>query len=575
MALRTFSQYNLKPMKVLRSLFVLLFLLGMHTQIYAFQTEENQPSEYLSNPQRSVHTFLHWQQTGHQNFDLVVLPMKLATDASKEEQQELAEQLKRVLDARGLLVEYEAIPNNPNYSDSLSGLNQYILFDQVPEVYLSKVGNEWVFSQATIDQIPELYRATFSSFMEAILDQLPEWAETEWFGISLWQYVALFLWILIGLILRRIFEFVLDNYIRRLTKKTTFTWDDDLLEGVERPVGFIFLMVFFALTYTNLRLPVTINLYLSTILEIAISVGVVWLFYNLSGVFAKYLTVITNRTENKLDDQLVPLIRKSLRFFVITMGVILILQNNGYNVASLIAGLGIGGLAVALAARDTLANFFGSITIFLDRPFRIGDWIKIGNVEGIVEEVGFRSTRIRTFYNSLVSVPNSNVSTSDIDNYGLRKYRRLKTVLNLTYSTSPEQMEAFVEGIKAIVKANKNFRQDFYEIHFNSFGAHSLDVLVYVFFEVPDWSAELQQRHNFLLEVLRLAEEVGVEFAFPTQTLHVDSHYQNEARIVGESKSEEELAGSVAAFGPGGNKGKPDGLRIFKDGKEVDFGAKK
>ena len=194
------------------------------------------------------------------------------------------------------------------------------------------------------------------------------------------------------------------------------------------------------------------------------------------------MTVITDRTENKLDDQLVPLIRKSLRFFVVTMGIILILQNNGYNVASLIAGLGIGGLAVALAARDTLANFFGSITIFLDRPFRIGDWVTIGKVEGVVEEVGFRSTRIRTFYNSLVSVPNSNVSNSDIDNYGMREYRRLKTVLNLTYATTPEQIEAFVEGIKAIVKANKHFRQDFYEVHFTTFGAHSLDVLVYMSF---------------------------------------------------------------------------------------------
>lgn len=562
-------------MRFFRSLFVLILLLRFTQQAYSFQDPVPNTTKYLSNPQRAVHTFLHWQQTGHKNLDLVVLPMKQATDASKEEKIELAEQLKRVLDARGLLVEYEGIPKNSNYADSLSGLNQYILFDQLPEVYVTKVGDEWVFSKATIDEIPALYRATFSSFIEAILDQLPAWTETEWLGIAVWQYAAIFLWILVGFVLRKIFEFVLDNYIRRITKKTKFTWDDDLLEGVERPIGFIFLMVFFSLTYTNLRLPVTINLYLSTILEIAISFGVVWVFYNLSGVFAKYLTVITSKTENKLDDQLVPLIRKSLRFFVVIMGVILILQNNGYNVASLIAGLGIGGLAVALAARDTLANFFGSITIFMDRPFRIGDWIKIGNVEGTVEEVGFRSTRIRTFYNSLVSVPNSNVSTADIDNYGMREYRRLKTVLNLTYSTTPEQMEAFVEGIKAIVKANMHFRQDFYEVHFNSFGAHSLDVLVYVFFKVPDWSTELQQRHNFLLEVLRLAKEVGVEFAFPTQTLHVDSLYQDEPRKVGNSKSEDELAGSVAAFGPGGTKGKPDGLRIFKEGKEIDFGAGK
>jgi len=556
-------------------IFVIGLVILIPAQLFGFQgSNETEQDGYLSNPRRAVHTFLHWQQQGHQNLDRVILPFK-QTDKNREDKVELATELRKVLDALGLLVVYENVPNNPNYSDSLSGLKQYILFEKLPEVYLVKRNNEWVFSQATIEQIPALYQATFSGVIEAMLDQIPEWSKNEWLGVEIWQYLAVFIWLLIGVILRKIFEFVLDNYIRRITDKTKFTWDDDLLDGVERPSGFIFLMTFFLISYTNLQLSVTVNLYLSTIFEVAISVGFVWLFYNLADVFAKYLTVITSKTDNKLDDQLVPLIRKTLRFFIVVMGVILVLQNNGYNVASLIAGLGIGGLAVALAAKDTLANFFGSITIFADRPFKIGDWIVVGNVEGTVEEVGFRTTRVRTFYNSLVSVPNSQVATTDIDNYGMRQYRRLKTVLNLTYSTTPEQMEAFVEGLKAIVKANKNFRQDFYEIHFNSFGAHSLDVLVYVFFDVPDWSTELQQRHNFLLEVLRLAKEVGVEFAFPTQTLHVDSFFKDQARKVGESRTDDELATGVHAFGPGGNKGNPDGLKIYKDGKEIDFGAGK
>lgn len=538
---------------------------------FAFQSATQ--DGYLSNPRRAVHTFLHWQQKGHQNLDRVILPMQLA-DGTKEEKVDLAVELRKVLDARGLLVVYENVPNNPAFTDSLSGLNQYILFDEIPEVYLVKRDGNWVFSEATIEQIPILYRNTFNTVVEALLDQLPEWATNEWFGVEFWQYLAVLLWLLLGMILRKIFEFILDNYIRRITKKTRFTWDDDLLDGVERPSGFIFLMGFLLVSYTNLQLSVTVNLYLSTILEVALSVGFVWLFYNLADVFAKYMTVITAKTENTLDDQLVPLIRKTLRFFIVVMGVILILQNNGYNVASLIAGLGIGGLAVALAAKDTLANFFGSITIFVDKPFRIGDWIKVGGVEGTVEEVGFRTTRVRTFYNSLISVPNSNIATTDIDNLGMRKYRRFRTMLNLTYSTTPQQMEAFVEGIKAIVKSNKHFRQDYYEVHFNAMGAHSLDVLVYVFFDVPDWSTELQQRHNFLLEILRLAQEVGVEFAFPTQTVHVDSFHQDAPRKIGKDKTEEELATGITAFGPGGSKGNPDGLRIFKDGNEIDFGAK-
>ncbi|MEQ9091883.1 MAG: mechanosensitive ion channel family protein [Balneola sp.] len=547
----------------------LLFLLS--GSVLAFQ---NTQSELLSTPKKSLHTFLHWQQTGHLDLNKAALTMK-KLEGTVEERIELATELKKVLDARGLLVEYENVPNTRNYVDSLSGLQQYILFDELPEVYLTKTNDEWIFSKATIEQIPVLYRDTFSSLVEAVVGELPESLKQDWFGIQIWQYIAVFCWLLLGLIFRKIFEFILDNYIHRLAKKTKFTWDDDLIDGVDKPFGFIFMMFFWLATFTNLQLSVTVNHYLSLILEIAVSVGFIWLFYNLSDVFSKYLGVLTSKTETKLDDQLVPLIRKTLRFFVLVMGIILILQNNGYNVASLIAGLGIGGLAVALAARDTLANFFGSITIFVDKPFRIGDWIKVAGVEGTVEEVGFRSTRIRTFYNSLVSVPNSNISNNEVDNLGLREYRRLLTTLNLTYSTSPEQMEAFVEGIKAIVKSNSHFRQDFYEVHFNAFGAHSLDVMVYVFFKVPDWSTELQQKHNFFLEVLKLAKEVGVEFAFPTQTLHVDSFHKDEPRQVGEPRTEEELAASVTEYGPNGSKSNPDGLRIFKDGKEVDFGSGK
>tara|TARA_R110001599_G_scaffold244895_1_gene445122 strand:- start:231199 stop:232881 length:1683 start_codon:yes stop_codon:yes gene_type:complete len=547
----------------------LLFLFS--GSVIAFQ---NAQSELLSTPQKSLHTFLHWQQTGHMDLKKAATTMKLL-EGSEEERVELATELKKVLDARGLLVEYEDVPNTRNFVDSLSGLQQYILFDELPEVYLTKTNNEWVFSKATIEQIPQLYRDTFSSLVQAVVGELPESLKQDWFGIQIWQYLAVFCWLLLGLIFRKIFEFILENYIHKLAKKTKFTWDDDLIDGIDKPSGFIFMMFFWLATFTNLQLSVTVNHYLSLILEIAVSVGFIWLFYNLSDVFSKYLGVLTSKTETKLDDQLVPLIRKTLRFFVLVMGIILILQNNGYNVASLIAGLGIGGLAVALAARDTLANFFGSVTIFVDKPFRIGDWIKVAGVEGTVEEVGFRSTRIRTFYNSLVSVPNSNISNNEVDNLGLREYRRLLTTLNLTYSTSPEQMEAFVEGIKAIVKSNPHFRQDFYEVHFNAFGAHSLDVMIYVFFKVPDWSTELQQKHNFFLEVLKLAKEVGVEFAFPTQTLHVDSFHKDEPRQVGEPRTEEELAASITEYGPNGSKSNPDGLRIFKDGKEVDFGSGK
>lgn len=557
----------------LRSLLLFVtFLIPL--QIIAQKPSDQRTDELLQNPRRSLHTFLHWQQKGHINEDLFGLPMELYA-GSKEEKIELSEKLKKVLDAKGLIVVYEQAPGNKDYIDSLSGTSTYILFNQLPEVYLIKNGNRWLFSKATIESIPDLYESTFNSVIQSLIDKLPEWFDGTLFNIKYWQYAAIFIWLLTGLIIRKLFEFILSNYVIGLTKKTSFTWDDELLKDIKKPSGLIFLSLFFYLTYTNLLLPVGVNYYLSSIITIVLSIAFIWLLYNLSDVFARYISIFTSHTNNKLDDELIPLIRKTIRFFIVVMGVIIVLQNHGYNVASLIAGLGIGGLAVALAARDTLANFFGSITILLDKPFRVGDWVQIGGEEGIIEEVGFRSTRIRTFYNSLVSVPNSKVADTAIDNLGLRKYRRLKMNLGLTYSTKPEQMEAFVEGIKGLVKSNSNMRQDYYEVHFNSFGAHSLDVLVYVFFDVPDWSTELQERHNFLLSILQLADEIGVEFAFPTQTLQIDSFYGDEPRKVGKDMDAEELGSAVYSFGPKGNRFNNEGIQLYKDGKPIDFGANK
>ncbi len=577
-----------KLTKLLLGLFILLgtiypqsYILAQNTSSLASETPSNQSltdaslasNRLLSTPQNSIHTFIHWQQTGHRFPDRFIQPFKLA-QVSEEDKVELAKQLLKVLDARGLLVVYDQIPDVTNYIDSLSGLSQYILFDSLPEIYLSQVNGEWVFSEQSIQQIPSLYRATFSSTLEAFIDALPPVAEREWFGLKLWQVVGLFIWLIFALSIRKLFESILLQYLANWAKKTRVDWDDLIIESIQKPLGLVIMIGFLLLSYTNLQFSVSVTVVLSKLLEIALSISIFWVIYNLIDIFAEYLKIITGKTENTLDDQLVPLIRKSLRVFVVVLGVIIILQNNGYNVASLIAGLGIGGLAVALAAKDTLANFFGSLTIFIDRPFHMGDWIKTGGVEGTVEEVGFRSTRIRTFYNSLVSIPNSSLANSEIDNLGMRKYRRLKTMLNLTYDTSPEQMEAFVEGIKAIVKANEHFRQDYYEIHFHSFGAHSLDVLVYVFFSVPDWSSELQQRHNFLLEILRLAKSLQVQFAFPTQTLHIDSHRQGEATQPA-ALSEPEMVHQVKSYGPNGSLGKPEGLRLFEEGKEIDFGPTK
>ena len=256
--------------------------------------------------------------------------------------------------------------------------------------------------------------------------------------------------------------------------------------------------------------------------RILFSVASVIAVYGIVDNISLYFENMARKSQNKFDDILIPLVRKTVKFFVIAIGIIFIGDSLALDMKSLIAGLGIGGLAFALAAKDTISNLFGSVTVILDRPFRIGDWVNINNnIEGTVEEVGLRSTKIRTFYDSVISVPNGSLTNVHIDNLGQRKYRRYNTKIGVQYDTPPKLVETFCEGIRQIILKHKWTRKDYFHVYLNDFSSSSIDIMVYVFWEVPDWSTELSEKHRLLLDILRLGNEIGINFAFPTQTVHL------------------------------------------------------
>lgn len=223
-----------------------------------------------------------------------------------------------------------------------------------------------------------------------------------------------------------------------------------------------------------------------------------------------------------IDSQLLRLGFKLLTLILLAALVIEGADRLGLPAYSVITGLGVGGLAVALAARETLANLLGSLAIMLDRPFRIGDWIKIGSDEGTVEDIGFRSTRIRTFYDSLLSIPNAVTVNAVIDNMGQRTYRRIYTRLNLRYDTPVELTQRFIAGIKAIIERHPATRKDYFHVVLHDLGPHSLEIMLYFFVQVPDWTQELLERERILGEILQLAERLGVRFAFPTHSIELE-----------------------------------------------------
>jgi MscS family membrane protein len=340
-------------------------------------------------------------------------------------------------------------------------------------------------------------------------------------SVEYWQWLGLLLLALAGVTLDLVLRAVLRPVVAHAARRFQSEASDEAVRNFVRPLGLLasgllWLALVRALGFSGSALEVL----LAAIRAFTILSGT-WAAWRLADLGADVLAHQAARTASTIDDVLVPLVRKTAKLFIVAFGLVYAAQSLHFNIVPLITGLGIGGLAFAFAAKDTIENLFGSIAVILDRPFEVGDWVVIGETEGTVEDLGFRSTRIRTFYNSQVTVPNSQLVRAVVDNYGRRRYRRWRTVVGVQYDTPPDKLLAFTEGIRELVRTHPYMRKDYYQVWANDFADSSLNVLVYVFFDVPDWSTELRERERLFVDIVRLADRLEVQFAFPTQTVHL------------------------------------------------------
>lgn len=334
--------------------------------------------------------------------------------------------------------------------------------------------------------------------------------------------------------------FFADLATRQILKWLTRAWfryvrtgtEKESLQNPWKPLGLLAQVLTWYWGMRFIGLPAQLTMVLLVALKFFAVFVAVWTTFRLIDVMSSYLARRAEKTATKFDDLLIPLVSKSCKALSICVGVILFADMFDLDWTALVGGIGLGGAAIAFASQDALGNFFGSLTVLTDRPFEIGDWILTDGVEGTVETVGIRSTRVRTFYNSLVTLPNSRLTTAVVDNMGKRQYRRLRVTLGVEYGTTPVQIEAFVEGIRELLRRHPFTRKDYYHVYFNNFSDSSLDILLYCFLECPDWGMELREREQLFLNILRLAERLGVSFAFPTQTLHMFQQGDGEATPV-------------------------------------------
>lgn len=479
----------------------------------------------LTNPQSSIKTFLSNLQDNNYNDSLAALPFN-PPERSMQVAKNAATKLKRVLDGKGLFIYMDEIPKAKNYLDSVSNKNKYVLLKDYPSIFLLKAENDnWYFSDSSIDKIDELYKETFRLGTGKLIKLLPKMGTKKTFGLYTYQYIAIFILALISTLVYKIFSFITERIFSRIVKRIGYSGEasEKYLWQLARPTS-VFIIVLLLILFTPaLQLPITYSKYVNIILHVMLPLFGTVITYRFVNILSVFLARMAQKTESTLDDQLVPLLRKTLKTFVIIIGTLLILDNLDVPILPLLTGLSIGGLAFALAAQDTIKNFFGSVMIFVDKPFQVGDWITSNDVDGTVEEVGFRSSRIRTFRNSLIYVPNSKLADNTIDNHGLRKYRRFSTQISITYDTPPEMIEIFVKGLREIVEKHPHTWKENYHVYFNEMASSSLNIMFYIFFNVPTWGEELKCRHEILMSIVRLGKELGVNFAFPTQTLHIEN----------------------------------------------------
>jgi MscS family membrane protein len=461
---------------------------------------------------------------------------------------ELAERLFDHLNANALFIDTaDSETVDPDYTDGSTG--EHLYADPKASAFTIRKYSDgkWRFTPEALEAIPGF------SLGKRLARMLPPWFQTKFLGVPVWSYIGVLLLIFIAFIARRVVVFVVNRYVTRWARRAQIEYLDNIADEIDRPFGGLSMAAVFFIGFPLLSFPVRAATVALVAVKALAAFSLVWLAYRLIDVVAAWLGAKAEGTESKLDDQLVPLITKTLKVFVSVLGGIFVLQNLDVNVSSLLAGVGLGGLAFALAAKDTVANFFGSVMIFVDKPFQIGDWVKIGDAEGTVIEVGFRTTRIRTFYDSQITVPNSLIANTKIDNLGVRTYRRYMTNLGLTYDTSPEKVQAFCEGVRAVIARLDGMRKDYYLVEFKEFGDFNLQVLLYCFMHVETFNEEMRVRTQLNLEILRVAAELGVEFAFPTQTIHVDTLAKASEKPASKTPSSlDDIAGVVERFGPGG-----------------------
>ncbi|MDG1332663.1 MAG: mechanosensitive ion channel family protein [Crocinitomicaceae bacterium] len=320
-----------------------------------------------------------------------------------------------------------------------------------------------------------------------------------------------------AIVIGKILYWAIGKFVKTFAAKTKTGLDDILVDKLEEPVVYGIVILGFYWAFNRLRFNDSVDSFFANVFMIIFILNVTWLIARVvDSLIEEYIVPAVEKSESDFDDQLLPVLRKTVKVMLWVFGIVVALSNSGFDVGALIAGLGIGGLALALAAQDTVKNIFGGLMIFMDKPFKMKERIKVNGMDGFVEEIGVRSTRLRTLEGRLITIPNGQFSDNAVENVTQEPTRKVVVNLGLTYDTTPDDMEKAMNMLEEIVKSNPKVTDEVL-VSFNSWGDFSMGILFIYWIIDEDDILSAQSEVN--LAVLKQFNEAGLEFAYPTQTI--------------------------------------------------------
>lgn len=360
-------------------------------------------------------------------------------------------------------------------------------------------------------------------WLNTAINRISESLTNTFLNIEIWRIIVAGVILIVTTAVRK----VLVNYfillMKKITSKTKTVLDDELVNAVDSPARLLILTIGVYFAIIALGFKVTGESFAMHVIRTMIIFSIFWAIYRAAGIITRLFERFTKKTQTELDDLLVPFVNKGIKVIVVVVAISVIAKEWRYNLGALLTGLGLGGLAFALAAQETLANLFGGLTIMVDKPFVVGDFIQSDGIEGTVEEIGFRSTRIRTPERTVVTVPNSSIAKAPITNCSKREKRRVRYSLAVKYSTTAEQLEQFMKQAREMLTNHPDVHSDTIFVNFDGFGTNAYELLIMFFTKTTSLQEYLVVKEDVNLKIIHILDELGIEVAVPAANVYLQN----------------------------------------------------